>query len=350
MDRTERLLDLVALLLDAKEPLSWAELREAFPDDYGQGSEEATERKFERDKAELLELGIPLVYVQGDEDRRDGYVLPRDAYYLPEVDFTPEELAVLYAAGSAALSSGAFPGQQDLAHALRKIAFFDESRESRERNGGTLAPPRFRMELGGQDAGPELAGKLESLWGAASARKKVELVYQSPREERKTTSRTVRPYGLALRRGIWSLVGHCELRGDIRTFHVHRIRELRVNAQKPRSPDFDVPATFKLDDWVARYPWQHRIHAPLDVTLALTGELAALGVRLFPTGQMESESPSRSVVRVNVSYLDGLLRAVLSLAPDCQVLSPPAAVDRFREMAQRAISRHESRAKGDAAA
>src|SRR4051812_37824306 len=109
MDRTERLLDLVALLLDAPEPVSWAELKAAFPEDYGQGSEEATERKFERDKAELLELGIPLVYVQGDEDRRDGYALARDAYYLPAVDFTPEELAVLYAAGSAALASGAFP-------------------------------------------------------------------------------------------------------------------------------------------------------------------------------------------------------------------------------------------------
>jgi proteasome accessory factor B len=331
MDRTERLLDLVALLLDAKEPVSWAELREAFPSDYGQGSEEATERKFERDKAELLELGIPLLYVQGDEDRRDGYVLPRDAYYLPEVDFTPEELAVLYAAGSAALSSGAFPGQQDLAHALRKIAFFSE---------GALTPPRFRMELGGQEAGPELAGRLEALWGAASTHKKVELVYQSPREERKTTARTVRPYGLALRRGIWSLVGFCELRGDIRTFHVHRIRDLRVNALRPRTPDFEVPAQFRLDDWVARYPWQHRIHAPMEVTLSLSGELASMGARLFPTGRVVEETPERTQVALTVNYLDGLLRAVLSLAPDGHILSPPEAVTRFREMAQRALSRH----------
>ena len=104
MDRTERLLDLVALLLDAHEPVSWAELKESFPEDYGSGSDEATERKFERDKAELLELGIPLTYVQGDEDRKDGYLLDRNAYYLPEPGFTPEEMAVLYAAGSAALA------------------------------------------------------------------------------------------------------------------------------------------------------------------------------------------------------------------------------------------------------
>src|SRR6185295_1534909 len=105
MDRTERLLDLIALLLDAREPISWAELRESFPHDYGSGSDEASERKFERDKAELLELGIPIAYVQGDDERKDGYVVERESYYLPEVGLTPEELAVLYAAGSAALTS-----------------------------------------------------------------------------------------------------------------------------------------------------------------------------------------------------------------------------------------------------
>src|SRR3954469_13848024 len=110
MERTERLLDLVALLLDSKEPVPWAELRDSFPEDYGQGSDDATERKFERDKAELLELGIPISYVQGDEDRKDGYVIARDAYYLPDPGFSKEEVAVLYAAGSAALASGGFPG------------------------------------------------------------------------------------------------------------------------------------------------------------------------------------------------------------------------------------------------
>src|SRR3954466_16013655 len=124
MDRTERLLDLVALLLDSREPISWAEVREAFPQDYGTGSDEASERKFERDKAELLELGIPITYVQGDDDRKDGYIVDREAYYLPEAGLTPEELAVLYAAGSAALTSGAFPARGDLAHALRKIGFY----------------------------------------------------------------------------------------------------------------------------------------------------------------------------------------------------------------------------------
>lgn len=329
MDRTERLLDLVALLLDSREPVSWAELREAFDEDYGQGSDEAAERKFERDKAELLELGIPVAYVQGDDERKDGYVVDRDAYYLPEVGLTPEELAVLYAAGSAALTSGAFPGRQDLAHALRKVGFFA---------GAELPTPRLRMELGAGPSGVDLAQKLEELWSAAAARKSVQMSYFSPHRAQ-LTDRRVDPYGLALRRGAWSLVGFCHLRQGVRTFQVHRVRQLTVNTAKPRSPDFEVPADFKLEAYVASFPWQHRFHEPVSVTLALWGELARLAPRLFPDGKVEVQ-PSRTTVVLAASYLEGLSRYALSLGPGCRVLAPPKAVAQWREMAQRVLTQH----------
>lgn len=331
MDRTERLLDLVALLLDAREPISWAELREHFPDDYGKGSDEAAERKFERDKAELLDLGIPIRWVQGDDEQRDGYVVERESYYLPEVGLTPEELAVLYTAGSAALASGAFPGSQDLAHALRKIGFFA---------GRDVPTPRVRMELGAVHAdAKDLAARLEALWAASSARKFVTIAYWSPRAG-ETTRRRVDPYGLALRRGIWSLVGYCHLRQGIRTFHVHRIRDLEVNEARPRSADFEVPKDFKLDDYVSSVPWGHRIHDPVPVELALGGELAAMAPRLFANEEVRSGGDGTTRVIVRASYLDGLLRHVLSLGPDCRVIAPEQAVTRHRDMVSRVAQRH----------
>src|SRR5205814_8009460 len=124
MDRTERLLDLVALLLDAAEPVSFAELREAFPGDYG-GPRDAAERKLERDKAELLQLGVPLEFVPpslDDEREVGGYRIDRAAFFLPDPRLLPEEAAALYAAGSLALTMRDFPFAQDLQHALRKIS------------------------------------------------------------------------------------------------------------------------------------------------------------------------------------------------------------------------------------
>src|SRR2546426_8465828 len=104
MDRTERLLDLVALLLDAPEPVSFSDLREAFPDDYG-GGREAAERKLERDKAELLQLGVPLEFVPPSlEDGRElgGYPLHRGPVFLPGPRPSPRGGAALSAARSAA--------------------------------------------------------------------------------------------------------------------------------------------------------------------------------------------------------------------------------------------------------
>lgn len=327
MERTERLLDLVALLLDAQEPLPWSEIRAAFPDDYGGPSTEASERKFERDKAELLELGIPIAFVSGDDDVPDGYVIDKNAYYLPEVGLTPDELAVLYAAGSAALASGAFPGRQDLAHALRKVGFFSD---------GPLPAPKVRLELGGVADARELPARLELLWSAINARKSVELDYYSP-HTRALTKRKVDPWGLALRRGLWTLVGFCHLRQAPRTFHVHRIRALTVHAQRPKSTDFEVPSDFRLDDYVATWPWQFRFHPPVDVGVELKGELAPLASRLFPAQPTPGE---RVTLTVRATDLEGLLKYVLSLGADARVVSPPDAVERFRGMARRVLDAH----------
>ncbi|MFL5299993.1 MAG: WYL domain-containing protein, partial [Anaeromyxobacteraceae bacterium] len=122
MQKAQRLLDLAALLLRAAEPVSWREIQEQFPEDYA-GSGEAAIRKFERDKAELLELGIPVRWVQGDEDLPAGYVIDKDEFYLPNLELAPEDLALLYVSGSAALAQGAFPYAKDLAHAMNKLSF-----------------------------------------------------------------------------------------------------------------------------------------------------------------------------------------------------------------------------------
>lgn len=331
VDRTERLLDLVALFLDATHPVTWEEVRDAFPDEYA-GSEDAAQRKFERDKTELHELGIPLTHLHETDERPAGYVLDRNAYYLPEVGLTPEELAVLYAAGSAALASGAFPGRQDLAHALRKVGFFAD---------GPLPAPRVRLELGGVADARELPGRLELLWGAINAKKSVELDYFSP-HTRTVTKRRVDPWGLALRRGIWNLVGWCHLRKDARTFAVHRIRRAEINALKPRVADFEIPKDFRLDAYVATWPWQHKFHEPVDVTLRLAGELAPLAEQLFPAKATRSDGVAE--LSVPATDLDGLVTYVLSLGSNARIMTPEKAVARAKELAQRVLDAHQEKA------
>jgi proteasome accessory factor B len=328
MDRTERLLDLVALLLAEKRPVPWARLRVLFKQDYGEGALESCERKFERDKAELLELGIPLTFVPPTDEDEGGYLVDKDAYYLPEPGLSAEELAVLYAAGSAALSSGAFPGSQDLSHALRKVAFF---------GGRPVAPPRVRLELGVSFDVAVLPERLDALWAAISARKSVTLEYFSPRSG-EVTNRRVDPYGLALRRGVWALAGHCHLRGGLRTFFVHRMRRLEVNATKPKSWDFEVPPTFRLDDAIPVWPWHYRVHPPVDVEVALSADLTPIARTVFGVEARSTTEGARVVVRA--TDLDALLTTVLSFSPGAKVVGPADAVGRARALAQRVLEAH----------
>src|SRR5688500_15691745 len=105
MERAERLLDLVAMLLDAHTPVPFSEIRAAFPGDYVTPGEVAALRKWERDKAELVDAGVPIRWV-ADEDIEGGggYAIDRDAFYLPDLKLGADQLALLWAAGTAAIA------------------------------------------------------------------------------------------------------------------------------------------------------------------------------------------------------------------------------------------------------
>jgi proteasome accessory factor B len=187
------------------------------------------------------------------------------------------------------------------------------------------------------DLAKELPARLESLWDAINAKKSVDLDYFSPRG-RTVTSRRVDPYGLALRRGVWNLVGWCHLRQGLRTFHVHRIRALRVNPARPKQADFTVPADFRVDDFVASWPWEHRFHEPVSVRVALSGELRPLAHQLF--GVTPTEDGERAFVELAATNLDGLVTWVLSLGADARIVSPEQASTRLRELAAKVLTAH----------
>ena len=313
MDKAERLLDLVALLLDAREPVSFAELRELFSDEYG-GPRASAERKLERDKAELLQLGVPIEYVepeQLDERELGGYRIDRKAFFLPDPNLLPEENAALYAAGAAALAAHDFPFAQDLQHALRKISLAG----SGETAVGSAAARRLLIVRPGD---PDRGGKLQALGTAVARRKTVHLVYQAPPaldgKPGERSERDVDPYGLAFRGSSWRLVGHCHLRRAQRVFVVDRIESLQVNEQKPNTPDFETPEGFDAGAAAGLRPWQW-VGTAQEVKLRFAPGSEPLAERVF-------EAPGGTLA---VSYLDGLIPTVLSLGDRVWIESPPAA-------------------------
>jgi proteasome accessory factor B len=325
MQKDQRLLDLAAFLLKAAEPVSWREIQEQFPEDYA-GKGEAAIRKFERDKADLLELGIPVRYIAGDEDLPAGYLIAKDEFYLPDLKLAPEDLALLYVAGSAALASGTFPYGRDLAHALNKLSF-----AARAPGASEAAAVAARSLSAGDGPEGEPAVPVEELSRAVAHRKRLHLTYHGA-ERRERTERDVDPYGLFQQGGAWYLVGWCHLRQAIRTFHVARIETLSVNAASPRSADFTARKDFSLADHATREAWEYQKHPPVRCRVRLDSGASAEVLASFGPRARVREEGSGAVVELEATNTEGLLRHVLALGDGAEVLAPSALRARAREV------------------
>ena len=116
MEPLERLLNLVGMLLETQTPLTFEQIRAAL-EPYRHQNPDSAKRMFERDKDVLREYGVPLELVDLDAwGGEQGYVIPKDRYYLPDISFTPEELgALLVAAQNGGQDPAAEQGMRSLA-------------------------------------------------------------------------------------------------------------------------------------------------------------------------------------------------------------------------------------------
>src|SRR5664279_2856245 len=115
-DKLVRRLSLVALLLSRRgQPVSVAEIRRTV-EGYPLMSEEAFKKRFYEDRSELAGLGVEVEAEPGD-DGGELYSLPADAYYLPAIELTHEELTAL--AASLAVLEGRFAYSQPLRLGIR---------------------------------------------------------------------------------------------------------------------------------------------------------------------------------------------------------------------------------------
>lgn len=290
-DRSKRLLDLVMILLGARTPVTYREIREQFPA-YQTLNTEAGLRAFERDKADLLELGVPIRYISPDEDdslEDGGYVIDLKRFKMPEVRLTPDEISALVLAASVAhaMPGGRYPKIVDLA--LKKLAFDLPELPDTPTQFPRPAPvivhfPEKRIPVQPEASDREDLGEIyATLESATRLRKRVTILYDSAGNGL-TTKRDVDPYGLVYREGAWLCVGWCHLRKDVRSFRVDRMRSA-VQAPKPKSPDFERPGDFDVKAYAQRSPWTFAIDPPEEVQLALTSDAAEIANEDFgPTG------------------------------------------------------------------
>ena len=194
-DRVERLTNLLALLLETSEPLSLVqiggELVGQYPD-----SQTARRAAFERDKAALREIGVPIdqeIVAGGEYAGQTRYWIDRARYELDDLRLDDDEMRALQVA-MAATRSGSASGQEAM----------------------------WKLGAGMLDGGAPIAAIMPDVVGlpilreAVSTRTAVTFEYRG-------VVRHVDPWGLLLRDGFWYLIGYDHGRQDRRTFRIDRI-------------------------------------------------------------------------------------------------------------------------------
>jgi len=321
VNRTERLLDLITYLLNAKEPVSWRKIKNHFPEDYARGVEESNQRKFERDKAELISLGIPIDYQGGSEVQKEGYLIQKDNLFLPEIEFKPNEFSLLMLSAGAVRENESFPYRDQLESALHKIISLQKHIHPAPQELAISYPQRNRRGAH--------SSFIQKIQDALDRRKSITIQYHAFSTGEKT-KRDVDPYGLIFRKGKWTLVAWDHLREDIRTFVVPRIEELQVNQRKPGTPDYDIPGDFTLQAYQDQQPWELRIHEPVQVTIQISehrvNELMPQLSKAMNLGQ--------GTFQLQVTNRSGLVSWILSQKTDVQVLAPAEFNERICDVLQ----------------
>lgn len=111
--KTERQLDLLFVLLNSSRALTRENIRQKIEDYRNQGSSEAFERMFERDKEELRDIGVPIETkkISSLFDDEVGYIISIKDFGVKEAKFNNSEMNELTRAAliwkDSLLSSGA---------------------------------------------------------------------------------------------------------------------------------------------------------------------------------------------------------------------------------------------------
>ncbi|WP_278312637.1 helix-turn-helix transcriptional regulator [Lolliginicoccus levis] len=307
--RAERLVNLVIALLSTRQFLTADQIRETVAGYPRDGSDDAYYRMFERDKAELRDLGIPLETGRASwHSTTEGYRIRRDAYELPDVQLDQDE--------AAAVAVAAQLWQSPELHAATQAALL------KLRAGGvpviegvpvTMVPQRARTS---EQAVRVL---LEAIDSGTAVRF----------EHRGSAGgdflvREVEPWGIGTWRGRWYLVGRDRDKQAVRTFRLSRIAGevttvgKRGMVRKPEDVDIHELIARAVASGTAP-----RLPASVWVASGRVHELRRMASASAPHVLDDADG---DLLEVEASSWEWLARAVAGHGPDAVAMEPPELV------------------------
>jgi predicted DNA-binding transcriptional regulator YafY len=353
--KTQRLLDLVALLVSRRQPIPRGEIWDRVVG-YRQSLDEGTDpasvrRTFERDKKELLELGFPLetVEVPGNDpeeqqlyrlDSRDFY-LPylrlvgetgelaqtRKPYMTPLAAVAPEDAFAVARALTLLRDNEALAFQADARSAFRKLTFDLV---------GDIDDPFGAAPVIVPADDEATRGRIPGLARAIRTRRVVRFRYRGPTRD-EPTDREVEPWSLLFKQSRWYLVGHDRVREARRIFRVSRIEELEAWEEGP--PEFERPDV-DLSMWDDAEAWDlPGMEEPaVEVTVRFHFPRSLWAERNRVGELVEREAGGAALRRFRVRSAGPFLRWLLGQLDEVEIVEPDDYAEELEAIRRRVIA------------
>ena len=287
-DRRERLLNLLAALIETRTGLTREDLTTNPTLGYPSGAI-AARRAFERDKATLRAMGVPLRdVVDGLETR---YTVQPDEYYLPDLELTDDELAALHVAVTAiGLGNSAGEG------ALMKLGGLQ----------GEGSTPIAELPF---------ADVLAPLFEASRRRCVVEFIYRG-------RTREMEPWGLTSKFGHWYIVGLDHGADDMRVFRIDRIDDDDITVGPTDA--FTVPPDFRAETYLEDRPWDYGGGRATSITVRVDAgyEIAFLQA-VGPEVAVDQDTDGSVQVRIVAVEPAAVVNLVLGFLDHAEIIDPP---------------------------
>lgn len=286
MSKLERLLKLLAVLLDTQIPISAEDLRRrigGYPE-----SAASFRRTFERDKDDLRTMGVTISVesVPATEPPLDGYIVHKADYAGQDPGLEADELAALH-----------------LAAALVRVENLGE--DPFWKLGGS-GDSQTTAGVAGTVPAADAAGQFHT---AISERRVAKFLYRD-------VERSLEPSRISFVQGNWYVSGHDQTRDAARVFRVDRIEGAitlgEPDAYEPRpTRGPEITRTWELGD-----------EEPVDAVVRIDATAALWANVHLRSDEIEAHSDGSVSVHVKVRNRERFRDWVLSFVDAAEIESP----------------------------
>ncbi|WP_216843377.1 helix-turn-helix transcriptional regulator [Phytoactinopolyspora alkaliphila] len=300
--KSERLMNLVICLLVARGYVPKSRIRRIVGG-YGDQSDEAFDRMFERDKDELREVGIPIEMGSNDPfgDEEPGYRISRHEFELPEIHLEPDEAAVVGLAARVWQHSALAAATSNALVKLQAAGV-----EADTRALGVVEP-----RVGGEEPA------FWPLWEAVRDRQPVRFPHRKVSSSEAMT-RHLQPWSVLSWHGRWYVLGHDTDRDAPRMFRLSRI--VGDVEQDGRPGGYEVPPPEEIRAAAANLVPPEPRDLPTARVRVRHGSGHTLRSRAVHTEP--AAEPGWDVVTVSYSSLRRLTEDVAAHGADAVALEP----------------------------